>query len=78
MDKEQRKFEHEIYSTRMLIFIEDEPQSNQYHQLILTEDEFKKTAMTIGRVVKTGEVETVELQESEELYTLPDLPEIYK
>jgi hypothetical protein len=69
----------ELYSTRMLIFIEDSPQSNKYRQLMLTPEEFTKVAFSFGKVtdVKDG-VEDVEIRFSKESYNLPDLPEMYQ
>lgn len=67
-----------LYGTRLLIFLEDKPQSNKYHQVLLTLDEFKKASMMIGTVVEEkGHKQIVELQMSEELYDLPDLEEHY-
>jgi hypothetical protein len=69
---------YDIYGTRLLIFLETEPQSNDYHQVKLTPEEFKRASLAIGTVVsRKGSEETVEMQLSEEVYKLPDLPEHY-
>lgn len=71
------ELEHEIYSQRLLIFIETEPQSNQYHQILLNDEEFKHVSMNIGTIVeKKRDKEIVKIEESTEIYTLPDLKEI--
>lgn len=70
-----------IYEQRMLIFIETEPQSNKYKQLILNPKEFKNISDALGKVV--GEVNIDEKTavgnyvESEEEYELPDLQSSY-
>lgn len=67
----------ELYSTRLLIFLEDAPQSNNYHQIILNGEEFKTVSLTIGKILsKNGVMENVQVQMSEETYKLPDLREI--
>jgi hypothetical protein len=67
---------YELYGTRLLVFLEEEPQSNKYRQILLTKDEFKKLSLSIGTVVEQdGADQTVEMHMSEDLYTLPDLPE---
>ncbi len=72
-------FENELYSQRLLIFIETEPQSNIYKQLLLTGEEFKKITMNIGTVKgKKGRIDVVEINESDETYVLPDLKQIYE
>lgn len=68
-----------LYSTRLLVFIETEPQSNKYRQLVLTPEEFKNVSFSIGKVTnKVGNGEQVEVKMSEEIWELPDLPEIYE
>lgn len=70
--------QNELYSTRMLVFMEEEPQSNKYRQVVLTKEEFLNITKGIGTVIKEeGNIETVEVRKSEEIYTLPDLREIY-
>jgi len=65
-----------LYGTRLLVFLEDAPQSNQYRQIILNQDQFKNLSNSIGTVVdKEGDDEQVEIEMSEEIYTLPDLYE---
>ncbi len=63
-----------FYDKRLLIFLEIEPQSNKYRQIILTPEEFKNTSLTLGKVVEQkGTSSVVELEESDEIYNLPDL-----
>lgn len=77
--EEIREFVNGVYGTRLLIFLETKPQSNQYHQILLNEEEFKKVSMTLGK--NTGAKDTngndiIELYHSKEIYPLPDLEEI--
>lgn len=69
-----------LYTTRLLVFMEDKPQSNQYRQVFLSPEEFKAVSFSIGTI--TGEKnsygdEIVDLQLSSELIKLPDLKEIH-
>lgn len=68
----------ELYGTRLLCFLEEEPQSNNYRQVILNSEQFKNFSLSLGKVTdQNGNDQTVEFQMSEEIYKLPDLPEIY-
>lgn len=40
----------DLYSVRMIVLIEDEPQSNLYRQILFTRDEFKKMAMCVDGI----------------------------
>lgn len=76
----------EIYGLRTLVFVEVEPQSNKYHQVLLSPEMYKDLTGSISKVSSTfklGRNETTdrfvpieerELKTSEEEYTLPDLP----
>lgn len=70
----------DLYGVRVLIFMETEPQSNKYVQVILSPEMFKNMTETIcvktGNVVREG-VDETKIKTSEEEYTLPDLPEAY-
>jgi len=69
----------QIYGIRLLVFVEDAPQTNTYRQVLFTPEEFKRTSLSIGTVTeKNGHKEVIELQMSEETYTLPDLNEIQR
>ena len=75
---EKQISEYDLYGLRLLAFNETEPQSNQYRQVILTEEQFKAFSDAVCTVHgREGDKETVSLQMSEEIYTLPDLQEIY-
>lgn len=70
----------ELYSQRVLIFMETEPQSNTYRQVILDAKKFKAMSDTIS--VETGRklaenINEIEIELSDEEYVLPDLKEIY-
>lgn len=68
----------DIYGTRLLIFLETEPQSNKYNQVILDPEEFKKTAFSLGKVLSKEDNgnDRVHFNISDEEYDLPDLLEI--
>lgn len=68
---------YELYNTRLLVFLEVAPQSNNYQQVLFTQEEFKKTSETIGNVVLVeGDDLTVAMNLSTEIYKLPDLQQI--
>lgn len=85
-DKDKERFvatekisiQSEVFNIRMLLFLETEPQSNKYNQILLNPEEFKKVSASFGK--PTGKVnrgiEDVELTTSKEMYTLPDLRQI--
>lgn len=71
-----------LYGLRTLLFIETEPQSNKYCQVILTDEQFKKVSDAIAEcfTVRKGEdirngFEEISMILSDEEYTLPDLNE---
>ena len=70
----------DLYEQRMLVFMEEEPQSNKYRQVLLNAEEFKRFSMSIGTVTseKYGDIEMVEMKLSDKIYTLPDLPSTVK
>lgn len=69
----------EIYGLRVLVFLELEPQSNKYQQVMLDADQFKKVSMAMsvatGREIRDG-IDEAKTYLSEETYELPDLKEI--
>ena len=64
-----------VNELRCLVFLETEPQSNLYNQVLLTEETFHEMSKVIsGEVVrKEGDIEVVDTQLSDEVYKLPDL-----
>lgn len=68
---------HELYTIRTLIFLETKPQSNEYHQVMLDQETFKKVTEVMSTLVKEGDIQEVSLDLSEETYKLPDLQDIY-
>ncbi len=67
-----------LYGTRLLVFLEDAPQSNQYHQIYLNKKQFKRVSDAVSNVVaRHGDDEDVEVEMSIDTYPLPDLQEIY-
>lgn len=69
---------NELYSTRLLLFIEDKALSNKYRQVYLNKEEFKRVAFAFGRETgeKDGDTNIIEYLQSKEIYDLPDLKEI--
>lgn len=67
----------DLYGLRVLVFMETEPQSNKYHQVLLSPEMFKSMSATLyqktGKV--EGDIEEVILKTGDEEYNLPDLPE---
>lgn len=64
----------ELYEQRMLVFIETSPQSNEYRQVHLNKEQFKKVSDDICVSVKPADrhgIEEVEIEESDETYFLP-------
>lgn len=68
----------ELYTTRLLCFLETSPQSNKYHQVLLNAEEFKRFSFSIGD--KTEDLpngaQGTFIKMSEETYALPDLKQI--
>lgn len=76
---EQKLNEYDIYGTRLLLFVEIDPQSNTYRQVCLSAEEFKNVSLAFGKVVsREGNKQEIELQMSEETYDLPDFPEMHE
>ena len=73
----------EIYGTRLLLFMETEPQSNKYRQILPNLEEFKRISSSFGTLTgKKIEIEGCDVDElkvklSDDIYNLPDLKEIY-
>lgn len=60
----------------MLLFLEVNPQSNKYRQVLITPEEFKTISLSLGQITsKNGDDEHVSMDVSEEIYDLPDLIE---
>ena len=75
------ELEHsDIYGLRVLVFMETEPQSNKYTQVLLTPKMYKEMTATICRPTgkKDGNIEEMKIDGSEEEYTLPDLSHAYQ
>ena len=71
----------QIYEQRLLVFMETEPQSGKYNQVLLDSESFKKVSYSIAGEPETDEnlkpgMEVVEISLSEEEYTLPDLQSV--
>lgn len=71
-----------LYENRLLIFLEIEPQSNKYNQILLNKDSFKQLSDKMAEIFKAvpdpereGK-EIMQLTVSEEVYSLPDIQSI--
>lgn len=65
-----------LYGIRLLVFLEDDPQSNIYKQVIFTPEHFKKVSDAVcGSEATEEEEEEVEITMSVDTYKLPDLME---
>lgn len=72
----------ELNTVRVLMFIETAPQSNQYHQIMLNEKQFKKISDAMAECFEPSDEELRDGFEalngtfSDETYPLPDLQQI--
>lgn len=67
----------ELNTKRLLVFIEDDELPNEYHQVIFTQEHFKKVSDAVaGAKISTEGMrkgfEQVEITQSEKTYKLPD------
>lgn len=69
-----------LYGTRLLVFLEESPQSNKYRQVCLDAKTFKAVSDAIcgGPVPEGKDEEECEIIMSTDVYDLFDLPEIYE
>lgn len=68
----------ELYELRMLIFLEKEPQSNKYYQVMVDAEQYKTITEAISKnsIAMDGMISEGTTMTSEEEYTLPDLKNI--
>jgi hypothetical protein len=66
----------EVSVTRLLVFLEVKPQSNQYRQVYLNPERFKQMSDVVCGGPAKSEDDTVMIKVSDEVYPLPDLPDI--
>lgn len=68
------KLDSQIFEQRMLMFLETDAQSNKYRQIIVNNEQFKTITGLIGKIGETVDgIQQVQIEESEEIYDLPDL-----
>lgn len=71
------EFSDALYEQRILVFIEVDPLSNKYRQVILTNAQYKAMGTAVGKNTgkkcNSGRHEVWEIEESDEEYTLADL-----
>lgn len=73
----------ELYTVRVLVFMEKTPQSNEYFQVCLNREQFKEVSSAISRKLPDDDnlkkgFENCETVISDETYNLPDLQQIYE
>lgn len=70
-----------LFEQRLLIFLEDSPQSNKYHQVVFTQPQFKAMsdtmAIVFGGKPDGDEMEEININMSMTTHTLPDLQSYY-
>ncbi len=66
-----------LYEQRLLVFLEVEPQSNKYNQILLGREQFKEVSEAISKTFKAVRdkdgMDRMIIASSVEEYTLPDL-----
>jgi len=67
-----------FYTQRLLVFLEEEPQSNTYRQVLLSADDYKRVSDAISieafkNPAFKEDYEQVMLALSDDIYPLPDL-----
>lgn len=71
---EPNEIYNEINELRVLIFMEIEPQSNKYNQVIFDREQYKEIGKHLGKFIENKDgLEMYNTTFSEEEYTLPDL-----
>lgn len=66
----------QLYHVRMLIFVEEEPQSNKYRQVILSPEQLRAVSDAIAvnkQAFNNGKQRSIEVQLSDQVFKLPDL-----
>jgi hypothetical protein len=61
----------DLYKLRILVFIENEPQSNLYRQVILSPHQYQSVSSSIGEGGTP-----LKVLASEDLFKLPDLEDV--
>ena len=52
-----------LYGMRLIVFLEESPQSNIYRQVLLDDEKFKKVSDSVCTVInKKGDMENVEIR----------------
>lgn len=66
-----------LYEKRLLLFLETEPQSNVYNQVLVNSEQLNRISDNIGVVEKSpekNELYVFNIDLSRKAYLLPDLP----
>ncbi len=80
----QDELEAALHSTRLLVFLEKEPLSNEYSQVMLDPEQFKHFSFSLGKIVARHDpsdprkIDKVAVDITPETFKLPDLPQIYE
>lgn len=64
----------ELYTIRMFIYLESSPQSNKYHQIILTREKYKKLSQFMFENImdKCDDCDKKAWEVEDEFISLPD------
>lgn len=72
----------QLNSTRLIVLMEVEPQSNRYAQFMFDREQFKKVSNAVGDCYemksKEGDIEEYDIELTDQTVVLPDLPESYE
>lgn len=72
----QKDFLYHISTSRVLVFVEIESNTNKYHQIYLTRNQYKDLTSVIGVLTDQKDEygdSIMQTVESEDIYDLPDL-----
>lgn len=77
-EKIPSNFQDEMYNIRVLFFIEKYSFTNEYYQIRLTEDQYKKTLAFLEGFFPHTDSGEFAVNTNDEIYTLPDLKSDYE
>lgn len=60
----------DLYTLRLIVFLEDQPLSNKYRQVLLTPEQFKVVSLSLGKLPQVLD------HLSSAVYELPDVQQI--
>lgn len=79
----------ELYTTRLILLMETEPQSNEYRQVRLNEEQFRKMSDALADTFRDRSIPVSKAQAAihgqpfflpmgDDIIKLPDVPEVYE